>query len=163
MTSVYRNSMVNYDHLAAYLLKHYPRRSLSLSDLAERVHLAAEMAAKMKSIRFYPALHQDQSGQHSGQFHQGLADFLEMAQKSGVVEIEDDIIHKKELKRTKPFNFHTIRSENPFQVILNEVEFLRHLTWRLRAMAWYPRWLNRLRLNGHSSPLTDQKSTPNNT
>ncbi|UCE82823.1 MAG: metallophosphoesterase [Deltaproteobacteria bacterium] len=163
MTSIYRNTMVNYDHLAGYILKYYPGQCLSFSDLAERVYLAAEMASQMKSIRFHPALHQDRNGHFWGQFQHKLADFLQTAQKSGVVEIVGDTIHKKKLKTIKSFNFHTIRSENPFQVILNEVEFLRPLTRRLRRIAWYPRWLNQLRLKGHSSRLSQLKfATDNN-
>ena len=62
MTSVYSNTLCNYDHLAACLLKYYPHRRLSFSDLEKRGHLAAEMAAKMKSIRYYAAAHQDEQG-----------------------------------------------------------------------------------------------------
>ena len=161
MSSIYRNTMVNYDHLAGYILKYYPGRSLSFSDLAERVCLAAEMAVKMKSIRSHTALYKDQNGHCRDQLQQSLADFLEAAEQSGVVEIEGDTIHKKKLERTKPFNFHTIRSENPFQVIINEAEFLHPLTSRLRLMAWSPRWLNRLRIKPQSNILAELKLTTN--
>ena len=49
------------------------------------------------------------------------------------------------------FDFHTIRRENPYQVILNEVEFLTPLTRKLRNIAryptWYVRWLLRRRFH----------------
>jgi len=161
MTSIYRNTMVNYDHLAAYILKYYPGRSLSFSDLAERFYLAAGMAVKMKSIHSHTGLHQEQNGHYWDQFQQSLADFLEAARQSGVVEIQGDTIHKKKLKRTEPINFHTIRSENPIQVIINEAEFLHPLTRRLRVIACSPRWLNRLRPKPQSSRLSELKLATN--
>jgi esterase/lipase len=59
------------------------------------------------------------------------------------VELEGDTIRKKGKKSKSLFDFHIIRSENSYQVILNEVEFLRPLTRKLRLIAWYPRPLLR--------------------
>ena len=146
MASIYRNTVVNYDHLAAYLLKYYPGRKLSFFDLAERLFLASELVHKLKDIRFHGSLHLDQSVQFCRQYQERLADFLVVAKKSGVVEIEGDIIRKKHPWTETFFDFHTIRIDNPYQVILNEVEFLRPLTRRLRLIAEYPKWMMRNRL-----------------
>ena len=146
MASIYRNANVNYDHLAAYLLKYYPGRRLSLFDFAERLYLAAETVTRLKSVRFHRALYLDQCVQLCRQYRQILSDFLEVAEKSGVVKIKGNRIQKKTRKVKEFLDFHTIRRENPYQVILNEVEFLRPITKKLRLIAEYPRWLMRRRL-----------------
>ena len=60
--------------------------------------------------------------------------------------MEGNTIHKKKLRMKPLFDFHTIRRDNPYQVILNEVEFLHPLTRKLRVVAEQPQWLLRWRL-----------------
>jgi esterase/lipase len=146
MADIYRRTMVNYDHLTAYLLRYYPGHRLSLFDLAERLYLSAESVTKLKSFRFHPSLHEDQCVSFCRQYQKILADFLEVAEKSGAIEIEGDKLYKKKLSIRKLFDFHSIRKENPYQVILNEVEFLGPITRKLRNIAEYPRWFVRWRL-----------------
>jgi esterase/lipase len=146
MASIYRRTMVNYDHLAAYLLKYYPGHSLSLSNLAERLYLAAETVTRLNYIRFHAGLRQDQCVQLCQRYRKILTDFLEVAAASGVVQIDGETILKKKTNITGLFDFHTIRRENPYQVILNEVEFLTPLTRKLRHIARYPRRYVRWRL-----------------
>jgi esterase/lipase/1-acyl-sn-glycerol-3-phosphate acyltransferase len=157
MDSIYSNTMVNYDHLAAYILKYYPHNRLGFFNLAERLYLASETVTQLKSIRFHSGLHHDQCLRLCRKYHQILADFLEVAEKSGVVNIEGDMIHKKRLRMKTLLDFHTIRRENPFQVILNEVELLRPLTKKLRIIAEYPRWLMRWRLHRRFLRLAKQE------
>ena len=146
MASIYSNTMVNYDHLAAYLLKYYPHNRLGFFNLAERLYLATETVTKLKNIRFHSGLLHDQCARLCRNYHQILEDFLEVAEKSGVVDIEGDMIYKKSLRMKPLFDFHTIRRDNPYQVILNEVEFLHPLTRKLRIVAEHPQWLLRWRL-----------------
>ncbi len=146
MASIYLNTTVNYDHLIAYILKYYPGQRLNLFDLAERLYLATETVAKLRNIRFHSGLLHDQCVRLCRRYHQILADFLEVAEKSGVIRMEGNTIHKKKLRMKPLFNFHTIRRDNPYQVILNEVEFLHPLTRKLRVVAEQPQWLLRWRL-----------------
>ncbi len=146
MASIYLNTTVNYDHLIAYILKYYPGHRLNLFDLAERLYLATETVAKLKNVRFHSGLLHDQCVRLCRRYHQILADFLEVAEKSGVIRMEGNTIHKKKLRMKPLFNFHTIRRDNPYQVILNEVEFLHPLTGKLRVVAEHPQWLLRWRL-----------------
>jgi hypothetical protein len=63
-----------------------------------------------------------------------------MAEHSGAVSLNGDVICKKHSRERRSSDFHTIRMANPYQVILNEAEFLRHVTKRLQRIAVYPRW-----------------------
>jgi len=146
MASIYQNTMVNYDHLIAYILKYYPGQKLSLFSLAQRLYLAAETVTKLKSVRLHSGLLQDQCVQLCRNYHTVLADFLEVAKQSGAVRVEGDVIYLKRLAMKTFFDFHSIRRENPYQVILNEVEYLRPLTRKVRIIAEHSNWSLRWRL-----------------
>jgi esterase/lipase/1-acyl-sn-glycerol-3-phosphate acyltransferase len=146
MASIYQNTMVNYDHLIAYILKYYPGQKLSLFSLAQRLYMAAEAVKELKSIRLHAGLLQDQCVQLCRNYHTVLADFLEVAKQSGAVEVDGDVIHLRGLAMKTLFDFHSIRRENPYQVILNEVEYLRPLTRKVRLIAEHSNWLLRWRL-----------------
>ena len=88
MASIYRMTTVNYDHLAACLLKYYPRRRLSTFDLMERLYLAMGEITRLKDIRFHPAIREEQRPRLIGEYRRMLTDFLEVARQSGVVEIQ---------------------------------------------------------------------------
>ena len=146
MASIYQNTMVNYDHLIAYILKYYPRQKLSFFSLAQRLYLAAEAVTKLKSIRLHAGLLQDQCVQLCRNYHTVMTDFLEVAERSGAVEVEGDLIRLKRPAMKTLFDFHSIRRENTYQVILNEVEYLRPLTRKVRLIAEHSPWLVRRRL-----------------
>jgi esterase/lipase len=69
-----------------------------------------------------------------------------VAKKSGAVDVEGDIIHLRKLAMKSLFDFHSIRRENTYQVILNEVEYLRPLTRKVRLIAEHSDWSLRWRL-----------------
>ncbi|MBU3947189.1 MAG: alpha/beta fold hydrolase [Proteobacteria bacterium] len=140
MASIYQNTTVNYDHLIAYILKYYPGKKLSLFNLAQRLYLAAEEVAKLKSIRLHAGLRQNQYVQLCRNYRTILADFLEVAKQSGVAEVEGDIISLRIPVIKTLFDFHSIRRDNPYQVILNEVEYLRLLTLKVRLIVEQPWW-----------------------
>ena len=146
MAAIYGLTTINFDHLAAYLLKYHPGTRLTVFDLAQRLHVAAEEVTRLKGFEFHAVLRGDQSTQFCRRYRRMLADFLVVAEKSGVVEIKGERLRKKQLKMSKLFTFHTIRQENPYLVILNEVEYLGRLTRLLRRIAWRPGWVLRRQL-----------------
>ncbi|MBW1982077.1 MAG: alpha/beta fold hydrolase [Deltaproteobacteria bacterium] len=140
MDSIYRMTTVNHDHLAAYLLKYSPNRRLTVFELAQRLFLASQRVVALQGINFHRALHEDQRSQLCRLYPRKLADFLAVAEKSGVISLTGELITKKPLKMTSLFNFHTIRRDNTYLVILNEVEYLRTLIREIRRIAWSPAW-----------------------
>jgi esterase/lipase len=157
MESIYKNTVINYDHLTAYLLKYYPRKRLSLFNLASRLYLSAETLTKLTGMRFHADLLNEQWVQFCRTYHKILVDFLEVAAKSGAVELEGDLIHRKKLIRNPLVDFHSIRRENTYQVILNEVEYLRPLTTRLRRIAKLTPWLLRWRLRRRFIKISNEE------
>lgn len=146
MSSIYGLTTINFDHLAAYLLKYYPSTRLTVFDLAQRVYVATQEVTRLEGFQFHGALRIDQSTQFCRQYQRMLADFLAVAEQSGVVEVKGERLRKKQRKMTRLLTPHTIRRENSYLVILNEVEHLGRLTRHLCRIAWRPGWLIRRRL-----------------
>jgi hypothetical protein len=159
MQSVYRNTQVNYDHLAAYILKCYPGRHLRVVDFAKRLCLAIERASRFKFSPLIDNRHKAHCSQFCSYYQKKLHDFLQLAEQSGVAEIRQGIIYKKRQKKNKLIDFQTIRMDNPFQVIVNEAEVLRGLTAGLQRIAWYPHWLVNWYLNGKQNLFFKQSSS----
>jgi len=147
MTHIYRMTAVNCDHLTAYVLKYYPWRRLSTFELMERLFLATDEVCQLRDIRFHSAIGKDRRPKLISEYRLILADFLDVAQRSGAVETQGDMIIKKRFRMAHSLGFHNIRRDNPFLVILNEVEFLNALTRRLRFVAQLPWSLVRRRLH----------------
>jgi hypothetical protein len=157
MNSVYGMIVVNYDHVAGYLLKYCPGRQISTFELLERLFLAIDEVGRLEGIRFHSALQEHQQPKLISDYRSMLSDFLDIARQSGAVEIRGDIVVKKRL-RIKPLaGFQTIRREHPYQVIINEVEHLHSLTRRLRLMAGLPAILVRRRLHRRLLLLDQQQ------
>jgi len=146
MASIYGHTLVNWDHLAAYLIEYHPNGCFSADDLASRLCLALKMSTRLNTTRIHPSLQRAKTAGSCGGLKKYLVDFLKMAEQSGAVSIDGDTICKNRPAKSPSLDFHTIRMANPYQVILNEVEFLRHVTKRLRRIAGYPRWLVRWQL-----------------
>ena len=146
MANVYHMTTLNFDHLIAYILKYYPGNHLTLFDLSERLYLAVEAVEKDPSFLLHPSFNQNKIVEICQVYKEKLTEFLSVAEKSGIADVLGEIIYKKRTKVRAISNFHTIRIENIYQVILNEVEYLHTLTRKLRFIAWYPRWFIRWRL-----------------
>jgi len=140
MAAIYRMTAVNFDHLAAYVLKYYPWRRISRFDLMERLNVAVEEVCQLDGIRFHAALQKNRPARLLREDQAMLSDFLDIAQRSGAIELLGEMIVKKPLRPSPQPSFETIRREHPYLVILNEIECLRAVMRRLRRVAWRPGW-----------------------
>ena len=165
MQTVYHNTQINYDHLAAYLLKYYQGRSLPVAEFAKRLCLAIDSTSRINSSTLMENCHKAHCYRFCSFYRKKIFDFLRLAEQSGVAEVRNDIIYKKQLNGTKQHNFQTIRMDNPFQVILNEAEIHQRLTGKLQRIARYPNWLvnwyqdrAKKRISGSNQPVIRQPS-----
>jgi esterase/lipase/1-acyl-sn-glycerol-3-phosphate acyltransferase len=146
MKTIYLMTAVNFDHLAAYVLKYYPKRKLTSFELMERLFMAMHRVCHLKDVRCHPAIEIERIPKPIGEYHRMLSDFLDVARQSKVIEILDGIIVKKRLFGAGRSTFQTIRRDNPYLVIVNEVEYLHSVTRRLRLVAQCPQLLANRRL-----------------
>ncbi len=138
MTSVYKMTTLNYDHLFASILKYLPDGNTEIDayDLRCRVFLAS---TSRQLITSHPYLHQsfkdNQIHLLTDDRYGRYQDFIESALTTGVVHNIEGKLLKNQTAFDSLSNFHQIRIENPVAVMANEVEPLTQIQDLLRELA----------------------------
>ncbi len=127
MAAIYRMTTVNHDHLFAAILGLHPEGAVGLEELRRRVFLATALDFEKMGIHRHPSLTENQAHlMTDDRFGKG-ADFIEIAEASGVVRRgEDGLLIKTAQKNGQP-PFHRVRVDAPVAVIFNEIEPLEEL------------------------------------
>lgn len=144
MSAIYSMTTVNHDHIFASLLKQIPFKKIDRYDLRRRAFFV--VASNLDETGIYPHddLRSDQTHLLIDDRFNKLENFVKVAEEKGVVKIENNTLIKDTSKFMSPFDFHSIRIDNPVAVIANEVEPLKKLQRRIRRLSWLPGfWIRR--------------------
>ncbi|OGR41780.1 MAG: EstA protein [Desulfobacula sp. RIFOXYB2_FULL_45_6] len=137
MASVYAMTCINYDHILSCILKHFPyrREGIDIYEFKCKVFYAVLHLVSRKicfvSDNFYLNQIHFLTDDRLGRFR----NFLSLAENTGVIQIKGNKIFKDQTKFITPFDFHTIRIENPILVMTNEVEPLKDVEEFLKKVA----------------------------
>ena len=124
MSAVYDMTTLNYDHVMACILKHFPYREAGI-DIYEfkcKVYYAISWLTANRTCFVSDHFKDNQIHLLTDDRERRIADFLKIAQDTDVIEIKDNRIFKDQTRFVSKTNFHTIRVENPILVMANEVE-----------------------------------------
>lgn len=151
MTAIYRMTTVNPDHLFAAMLRKMPRKHMTCGDLRRRVYALAGKGLQADGIYLHPALRHDPLDLITDDRFGRFADFIGLAEETGVVTRDGERLEKKRSKLSPRFagnlkDWHRARVENPVAVIANEVEPLHALQTQVRRTALLPAWWVRRRI-----------------
>jgi esterase/lipase/1-acyl-sn-glycerol-3-phosphate acyltransferase len=135
MTQIYSMTTINHDHLFASFLRMMPRKKIHEDDLKRRVFLAINMNTGKEGVFFHRTLLEDQIHLLTDDHFEKFQNFISMAVEKGVVERDGKILIKDTSKFSSIFDFHSIRVENPVNVIANEVEPLTSLQKNIKSLA----------------------------
>ncbi|MCK5837749.1 MAG: alpha/beta fold hydrolase, partial [Desulfobacula sp.] len=124
MSAVYAMTSLNYDHVLACILKHFPyrREGIDIYEFKCKVYIAISWLVSNKTCFVSDNFHENQIHLLTDDRYHRFADFFALAKDTRVIEIKDDKLIKDQTKFVTPSNFHTIRMENPILVMANEVE-----------------------------------------
>ncbi|MEE4359442.1 MAG: alpha/beta fold hydrolase [Desulfococcaceae bacterium] len=142
MTSIYRMTTVNHDHLFASLLKYMPFRKCDPDDLCRRVFLIG-CGIEESGVFLHDSLHSDQLSLLTDDSYHKFKDFMEVALDKGVLGEENGVLKKQKKSFSSVFDFHQIRIGNPLTVMANETEPLDILQKKIRRTARAPACLIR--------------------
>ncbi len=144
MTSIYSMTTVNHDHLFASMLSLIPKRTVSARNLRARVFLASMLPFNKMGVHVHHSMDEGQLALITDDRYDKYKDFVTFAEAREVIQRHGDAIVKNKEKFASAFDFHTIRIENPINVIVNETEPLVMLRRALRKIAWTPGfWVRR--------------------
>jgi len=137
MSSIYRMTTLNHDHLFASLLKYIPYYEIDEHDLKRKVFLATTMDFQKKDVFRHNRLRENQISLLTDDRYKNFENFISLALEKGVVtKLNGTLI--KETSFTESDDFHMARIKNPVAVIINEVEPLTGIQDHLRYLAWQP-------------------------
>ena len=146
MSSIYRMTTVNHDHLFASLLRAYPFKSISEDDFRRRVFLLATEWLNTSEVYCHQSLRSGQIALLTDDRYHKYSDFILMALEKGVVTRGNGVLVKDRGKFSAPFDLQRVRIDNPIGVIANEVVPLTRLQREIHLMDWLPEWLVRRRV-----------------
>ncbi len=140
MAGVYSMTTVNYDHVMAGILKHFPYRAdgIDLYEFKCKVYLAVLGIARMKDCYFYKSFNENQAHLLISDPYNRFTEFFNTAVQTDVISISKDRMTKDQTKFVSRVDFHSIRIENPLRVITNEIEPLASVENFLKATAQMP-------------------------
>ncbi|MBI5064110.1 MAG: alpha/beta fold hydrolase, partial [Desulfatitalea sp.] len=143
----YGMTTVNHDHIFASLLKKSPLRRIRLDNLRRRAFLAIHQAAVPEAkIHLHTSLQEDQNHLLLDDRFNKVADFIAIAQETGVVQSAPPYLLLDARKLRGMFDFHRARVDNPVGVMANEVEPLTGLQRKISRLSWMPGCMLRSRI-----------------
>lgn len=137
MSAVYAMTCLNYDHVLACILKHFPYRKqgIDIYELKCKVYIAISWLVSGRKYFVSEEFHDNQVHLLIDDRFNRFVNFLTIAENTGVIKLKDNKIVKDQTKFMTRSNFHTIRIENPILVMANEVEPLKEVEAVLKKIA----------------------------
>ncbi|HAY39663.1 MAG TPA: glycerol acyltransferase, partial [Desulfobacteraceae bacterium] len=130
------------------MLKMIPFKTINERDLRGRLFLAASDHLQDTGVYFHEDLLLDQIHLLVDDAFNKFKDFIDVAEKKGVLKKKGEMLIKDRSKFISAFDFHRIRIDNPIAVMANEVEPLIPLQRRIRRLAWLPGFWIRKKIVG---------------
>lgn len=137
MGSVYNMTTLNYDHVMACVLKHFPYRENGIDpyEFKCKVFYAVTELAAEKRYFVSDSFNENQIHLLVNDPHHRVENFLKLAVETGVITLEQGRIFKDQTRFDIRSGFHEIRIENPILVVANEVEPVKDAEQRIKKIA----------------------------
>ncbi len=137
MSSVYGMTCINYDHVMACILKHFPykRDGIDIYEFRCKVFIAVSWLVSSRQYFSADIFQKNQIHLLTSDNHKRFEDFFKIAMETDVIKIKDNKIIKDQTKFFEKSDFHTVRIDNPVLVMANEVEPLAEVENYLKKTA----------------------------
>ncbi|MFH2093217.1 MAG: alpha/beta fold hydrolase [Pseudomonadota bacterium] len=137
MTAVYDMTTLNYDHILACILKHFPYRAegIDLYEFKCKAYYAIQWLLSQKKHYVSNTFYENQIHLLTDDRYHRISDFLTIAENTHVIEIRGNKMFKNQARFFINSDFNTIRIDNPVFVIANEVEPVREVETQLKKIA----------------------------
>lgn len=137
MGAVYDMTTLNYDHVMACVLKHFPyrREGIELYEFKCKVYYAVKWLVDQNQFSLSDLFYENQVHLMTDDRYNRISDFLQIAEQTGMIEIKDGKLFKDQARFFIQTDFHSIRIDNPVFVIANEVEPVREAENKLKQIA----------------------------
>lgn len=122
MNAVYKNIMINFDHIFALVLEYYQEEFIGSQELKRAIFLAARDVAGLKRYHTHHSIGDELYKLLTDEDDPWFQSTLNMALEQNVlIHMEDDLFKINKTAYENEQHFHTIRIKNTLRVIFNEV------------------------------------------
>lgn len=139
MQDIYNNTTINYDHIAAVILRHQRPRPFTERAFRNRVFLATHRVRQLGRYRMHGLLDRTYRDILYEEPSPKLDEFLSLSLAEGSVRKEGDRYVRDDTACQGETDFHVIRQRELTYVIANEIEPLHDVTSIIRDVARTPR------------------------
>jgi esterase/lipase/1-acyl-sn-glycerol-3-phosphate acyltransferase len=157
MRAIYDMTTVNHDHIFASLIKHNLTRRVHTDVLRRRAFLAIIKGRTQPLLHVHSSLEENQNHLLLGDQFGKLADFLSIADDTGVTRQNGSLLLLEPRKLRTIFDFNRARVDNPVAVIANEVEPLKELQRMITRLCRRPDFLLRHRIVSYFKEKAEQE------
>ncbi|MDD9304537.1 MAG: alpha/beta fold hydrolase [Desulfobacter sp.] len=140
MADVYAMTTINYDHVMACILKHFPykQEGIDIYEFRCKVYYAITCLVLNRLCNVSDSFYQNQIHLLTNDRFDRVGRFLSLAKKTLVVRIDGDRMFKDQTRFGAKSPFHSVRLENPILVMANEVEPVKEAEICLKKIAQQP-------------------------
>lgn len=121
MEAVYKNVLINFDHIFALVLEYYSEEFIGTNELKRAIFLAARDVVLLKRFHVHHSITDELFKLLTDECDPWYDSSLKLALKQNILtQVEDDLYKINKEIFADEHNFHTIRIKNTLRVILNE-------------------------------------------
>ncbi len=129
MDAVYKNTLINFDHIFALVLAHYCEEYIGLHELKRAIFLAARDVMALKTYHVHHSIRDELYKLLTDEKDPWFESALGLALEQHVLaHVEDELYRINKGVFEQEHEFHTIRIRNTLKVILNEISLFNNVT-----------------------------------
>jgi len=128
MDAVYKNILVNFDHIFALVIEYYQEEFIGLHELKRAIFLAARDVVGLKLFHVHHSITDELYKLLTDEEDPWFQSVLNLSIEQGIlIHVEDELYKINKQAYEDEHNFHTIRIRNTLRVILNEVSLFENI------------------------------------
>lgn len=122
MNAVYKNILINFDHIFALVLEYYKEDFIGANELKRAIFLAARDVSGLKVYNIHHSISDELYKLLTDEEDPWFESTLTLALEQNILsQVEDELYKINKTVYENEHTFHTIRIKNTLRVILNEV------------------------------------------
>ncbi|CAA6809341.1 MAG: Unknown protein [uncultured Campylobacterales bacterium] len=132
MKEIYENVVLHFDHIFALVLFYYGEKTVSINDLKRVIYLVTSYVKDFHKYELHSNIKDDLIEIINDKDSKLFNNALDLALSQDILKFDSDhlIINKDNLNLNH--EFHTIRIKNTFKVLLNEIDLLDELKYKVK-------------------------------
>lgn len=128
MANIYQNILINFDHVFAITLEHYPQDKINIYEFKTAMYLVARELLATQTFNLHPILKETLYKLINHGPYKAFEEIMDLAIKDGVIiDVKSSTCRVNRDVFKNEHSFDTIRTKNILRVLVNELSILDNL------------------------------------